>query len=163
IEAQQPIHSGAGRQRMTKHGKSLPLAIGGNRRSSIQRQAQIGLSLGSGDAGWDHDQIIAGIEGHTHKITAVPSGIFPVYSMAKCLGRSSNALRYTSSRSLLCQRTVPPKTSRFFLVLGSFRSTHSESKAVLISSWVMYSLIPISCRSVRDSNGHQANLSSGSS
>src|SRR5262245_20306048 len=59
-----------------------------------------------------------GIEALTHRITAVPSGILPVFRNALCLGLSSIALRYTSSVFLLCQRTVPPSTFWFLSVFG---------------------------------------------
>src|SRR5262249_37025507 len=76
------------------------------------------------------------VEGEAHMRIAVPSGISPVKRKANLLGRSSIALRSTSSRSLLWQRTVPARTARVSAVCGSPINTHSEGKRSRISSTV---------------------------
>src|SRR5437016_1797353 len=73
------------------------------------------------------DKPSAGVKSQTHNTTAVSSLNLPVYKIAECLGRSSRALRYTSSLFLLCQRTRPRVISKAWLVCGSARSTHSET------------------------------------
>ena len=112
-----------------------------SRGSRVESQSQDATTARSGKFRPYDDEAILRIECEVQSAIAVSPGIVPVYTMAKRLGRSWTAWRYTSSRSLPCQRTVPPRTSRDASVDGSSISTHSDSNFPSISVIVRISSI----------------------
>ena len=89
----------------------------------------------------DDNEPPAWIERIRHKMTAASSGIRPVYMRADRDGRreggSASATRYTSSRSLLWQSTLPLRTLSAESVSGSPMRIHSEWNLDFISDNVI--------------------------